>query len=77
MVKEISDANIAYSPTGIDTMDGEGKPRGLDFDDNVEYYEGDFPEEFFDADEAMSCISQTLSEDIHVKEVLKEGNVYK
>ena len=77
VVKDLSDASVAYSPTGIDTMAGDGKPRGLDQDDDVEFYEGEFPEEFFDSDnKAKSCISQALSEDIHTKEVLNDGNVY-
>ena len=76
VVKEISDVHVAYSPTGIDTMDGDGKPRDFGHDD-VQFYEGEFPDEFFDSDnEAKSCISQTLSEDIHTKEVLNDGNVY-
>ena len=58
-VKQLSDASVAHSPIGHDTMGGDGKPWGTDEDD-VDFYEGEFPEEFFDSDvEAKSDASKT------------------
>ena len=43
-MKDIGQASVDYSPTGNETLDGDGKQIEFDLD-NVDYFEGEFPEE--------------------------------
>jgi hypothetical protein len=81
LVKEFAEFSLS-SHIGRDTMRGDGEPKEF-CDDDVDYFEGEFPEEFFDTGcEVKSNLSFAFSEKaqstvkVQSKHLMNEGKVY-